>query len=186
MFVHMSKVVMVWSFGYILLHQKILQKSGYSSTLYEKEYLEIRPEFLKKDITEEIRGEYHLRTISSVQLHSQRQRWYLNGTKRVPRDLKLTPFKCFIWYCEDGSLYKKKSRKSPYQSIKLCTMGFPREDNLFLIENLKAVLGIKEGIRLDKENNIILNKYPAGLFLKYINRGSPCPGMNYKFPLLSE
>ncbi|MFX1514020.1 MAG: hypothetical protein ACFFCQ_15685, partial [Promethearchaeota archaeon] len=168
--------------GYILLHQMILQESGYPSTLVEKDYIEKRPRFLKKGITEEIRGEYHLRTISSIQLYKQRQRWYLNGKKRVPRDLKLTPFKCYIWYCEDGTLHRKQSRTSPFQAIKLCTMGFQREENLFLIKRLKTILGVKEGIRLNKRNNIILNKYPAELFLKYINRGSPCPGMNYKFP----
>jgi hypothetical protein len=46
---------------------------------------------------------YHFNTISTVQLHEQRQRWYQNGIKTVPDDLCLSRETLLCWWIGDGT-----------------------------------------------------------------------------------
>jgi beta-phosphoglucomutase-like phosphatase (HAD superfamily)/dTDP-glucose pyrophosphorylase len=39
----------------------------------------------------------------------QRKRWYVNGKKIVPLDIKLTPISIATWYMDDGHLMKKQN-----------------------------------------------------------------------------
>ena len=45
----------------------------------------------------------HLYTPVYMELKEQRQRWYPEGVKLVPRDLRLTPMVLAQWFCGDGS-----------------------------------------------------------------------------------
>src|SRR5208283_1932567 len=45
------------------------------------------------------------RTRVSEVFTAYKDKWYPNGEKIVPRDLKLTPLICAIWFCDDGSIY---------------------------------------------------------------------------------
>lgn len=51
---------------------------------------------------------YHFNTISTVQLHEQRQRWYGSGLKRVPADLNMSRETLLHWWIGDGSFNKRK------------------------------------------------------------------------------
>lgn len=63
-----------------------------------------------------------------------RQKWYPNGIKIVPQDIKLSKLIMQIWYCDDGSI--EIISKNSFR-IKLCTHGFLKEESEFLIELLK-------------------------------------------------
>ncbi len=49
---------------------------------------------------------YHFNTISTIQLHEQRQRWYGSGIKRVPTDLHMSHEVLLHWWIGDGSFNK--------------------------------------------------------------------------------
>lgn len=62
-------------------------------------------------------------------------KWYPNGTKIVPKDVKLTPLSIAIWLCDDGciSLHHKK-----YNLITttFATNGFSKKDTEWLADQL--------------------------------------------------
>lgn len=62
-----------------------------------------------------------------------RRKWYPNGKKIVPRDLKITPKVLLFWFLGDGMKSGKDSGAS------LCTDDFSKEDNLFLVEQLTNI-----------------------------------------------
>jgi len=53
----------------------------------------------------------------------QYNRWYPDGIKHIPHDLKLTPLACLIWYIGDGCLMNGNT-----QAIKLSTQCFLKEE----------------------------------------------------------
>jgi hypothetical protein len=89
------------------------------------------------------------------------------------------------WYLEDGSLRLGKKRKRVkryvFDNILLSTQGFKREGNIFLVESLKKVLNVKEGVLIDKDNTIRFNKKLALKFLEYIGNKAPIKCFEYKF-----
>ncbi|MFX1250122.1 MAG: hypothetical protein ACFFCZ_00730, partial [Promethearchaeota archaeon] len=82
-------------------------------------------------IPEEIR----IRTMSTVQLYRQYQRWYPGGLKHVPSNVKLPPETLHNWFIGDGSALST--------AIKLSTHGFSLSENKFLANLLSRVAGIK-------------------------------------------
>jgi transposase-like protein len=64
---------------------------------------------------------WYCKTPYCTNLHDQRQRWYPNGIKIVPKDIKITPTMMLWWYLGDG--YKTK-----YGAV-LCTDSFIKNDN---------------------------------------------------------
>lgn len=82
-------------------------------------------------------GEYLLlRSLNYVELVTERQRWYPNGKKIVPRDLRLTPAVLLHWFCGDGRGGDRKG------TLGFCTDGFTVEDVDFLVGRLRIDLGV--------------------------------------------
>ena len=122
---------------------------------------------------------WKLWTKCNPDLTNQHNRWYPNGVKIVPKDLELTPLVCYHWYIGDGYFGKSNN-------IDLYSLGFSKEENIFLIKLLSG-LGINAVLR---ETNkypsgtkyfIALGKFEAKKFLEYIG---PCTveDYNYKWP----
>jgi len=76
-----------------------------------------------------------LRTLKYVQFTEQRSRWYPNGTKIVPKDIKLTPISIAQWYWGDGGLLDNG------RSIYFCTDSFSMNDVEFLRKKLYDIYG---------------------------------------------
>lgn len=60
-----------------------------------------------------------------------KQKWYPEGIKIVPRDLKLTSLICAIWFCDDGSITYTGPNKTG-RRISLYADSFIKEDCIFL------------------------------------------------------
>ena len=60
-------------------------------------------------------------------------KWYANGYKSVPQDLKLTPLILATWFADDGSVVVKKRT----YTAKLATHGFSKKEVKFLQKQLK-------------------------------------------------
>jgi len=118
---------------------------------------------------------YHYQSCSYVELLSIRKKWYPEGKKIVPKDIKLTSLTCRQWVIGDGSLMKSKAG-SPY--IKLATCGFIISDVKWLIKQLKN-LNFKV-TRWPSCNTISISIYSTKDFLDYIGK-SPVECYSYKF-----
>ena len=118
---------------------------------------------------------YNYESSSYVELLSIRKRWYPNGHKIIPKDLKLTPLTCRQWYIGDGGLIHKKKRR-PY--ILLATYGFPISDVKWLVEQLNE-LRFKV-TRQFSDNGIYISTKSTKQFLDYIGQ-SPVKCYQYKF-----
>lgn len=109
-----------------------------------------------------------------------RKKWYPNGKKIIPKDLKLTPIICLYWYLDDGSLDKKDG------GILLNTCQFT-EENLrkTVIPQLEQILDSGEDtikIHFDRQyTRIFISKRFVNIFLEYIGGKSPIKEFNYKF-----
>ena len=60
---------------------------------------------------------YHeFRTRATRELYDYYHRWYINGIKRVPRDIHITPTALLHWFMDDGSAYHRR-RSSPTKQV---------------------------------------------------------------------
>ncbi|MFQ5978325.1 MAG: helix-turn-helix domain-containing protein [Candidatus Heimdallarchaeota archaeon] len=150
---------------YIHYAKSIVEKAGYRCNVNQY-------------TTKRKTTQFILTTIYSKQLHALREKFYPEDNKIVPDDIELTPKVCLYWFLEDGCLESKRQRIT---GINLSTIGFPLSDNMQLVEKLKTILKVGEGIRLTNQNYIRLNKLPALKFIKYIGEHSPVKCFKYKF-----
>lgn len=112
-----------------------------------------------------------------------RRRWYPEGKKIVPRDLKLTPRMLAWWYMDDGSVCighnrtGGQRRKTPLEKYRLYTNGFTQEDVEFLASLLLSEFGIESKvysytmgpfIQMNKENGRKLTAIVAPYVLPQI------------------
>lgn len=67
---------------------------------------------------------YVMRTYTNETFTDEYHKWYKNGIKEIPKDLKLTPLMCNIWYIGDGGICR--SNRSEW--IKLSTQCFSKEE----------------------------------------------------------
>ncbi len=111
------------------------------------------------------------------------KRWYKNGSKRVPNDLRLSPELCLRWYIDDGSM-----RSTQGMQITLHTDGFlkPEVENLCRKFNgigIPAKVGLV-GYRKDGETKCTIRIFGKDVisFLKYIGP-SPVKSYAYKWHL---
>ena len=112
-----------------------------------------------------------------------RRRWYKNGKKIVPNNLKINTLTLAHWFMGDGYTSWKDTAKSKTQIV-LCTEGFGLEDNL----KLKALLENQNyhfwlGTRKRKEHtqlNLGLTK--SYEVFDFLNRVEPfiTPSFQYK------
>jgi hypothetical protein len=91
-----------------------------------------------------------LKTRYYVFLTEQRRRWYPNGTKCIPKDVRLTPVSIAHWYFGDGCVGCKGYH------AKFCTDAFPSNDVDILMERLHDTFGW-EPVR-EQRNRILLCK----------------------------
>jgi len=77
----------------------------------------------------------HLYTPAYVEMQAERARWYPDGTKIVPRDLRLTPLVVAHWFAGDGT-YNTNG------TLTFCTNSFSADEVDFLIERLATDLNI--------------------------------------------
>lgn len=82
-------------------------------------------------------------------------RWYFNGKKIIPNDLKLTPLTCSIWFYDDGSLEKSKKNNGRLK-LKLSSHSFTKEENLFLIKQMNELLSANFLIVNEKKHSYIV------------------------------
>ncbi|MBI4771356.1 MAG: hypothetical protein HY784_13350 [Chloroflexi bacterium] len=91
------------------------------------------------------RDTYEVDLKALIWTRQQKERWYPQGKKRVPRDLVLTDITLAAWYLDDGSLGLYK--------IVFATNAFPVEDVAWLI-GLLSDRGISS--RVTTQNTILL------------------------------
>ena len=74
-------------------------------------------------------------TKTHADFQQQRKRWYPNGIKKIPEDVKLTPLSVLLWYLGDGYLDTKWG-------------------NIFLYTNSFDVMDVKRVVELLQTKNI--------------------------------
>jgi hypothetical protein len=114
----------------------------------------------------------NLQSHSYRTFHDFRLRWYPEGSKRIPRDLRLTRDVLLQAYLSDGSYYKE---------VFICTNGFTVPDVGFLQGLIEKEVGITTRIRLDAGKPVIvIRKSDAPAFFSYIGP-SPVKCYEYKW-----
>lgn len=109
----------------------------------------VKPEWVKK-----YNRFYHtMRSLSHKELKPIYRDWYPesnNFKKLVPRNIELTPETLLHWFMDDGySCYRKlKTKVSSY--IGFCSESFSKEDNEFLIEQMKNNFNLSVTLRKTK------------------------------------
>jgi hypothetical protein len=122
---------------------------------------------------------------TTYQLHTKRllsrslrDKWYPNGIKAIPKDIKLTPLTCLYWYIDDGSLEKVGGR------IQLSTMSFKEIELITLIlPQLEKILNAESGeikiyIERGRYPKIHIPRRFVERFLNYIGE---CPIEEYDY-----
>lgn len=72
-------------------------------------------------------------------LRTEYDRWYPDGAKRVPSDVRLTPLSVRAWFLEDGNL-SSDNRRDNVKTVTLCTECFTDVGRETLISGLKRRL----------------------------------------------
>jgi len=94
------------------------------------------------------------------------QEWYPEREKIIPKDLKLTPLICAIWFCDDGCIFVDERDRL---HVKLSTHGFPNEDTKWLAGYMRLLLGEHFSIGYDHDHAFIIGADAASKSLiKYI------------------
>lgn len=114
---------------------------------------------------------YHFKSHMFHDLLNESRRWYKDGSKIVPKDVRVTKKSCYWWFIGDG--YTLSSTGNVY----LCTDSFKREENIFLIEKLK-MLGFDTSLM--KNNRIRFKKEDSFKFLNWID-DNKIKEYNYKW-----
>jgi len=190
---NLSQEAREWINGELLGDGSLISRSPYSARVsYSSKYPEYCQYVLKTlvsfgieqsgKITERYHKEndyysYRYQSRDYVELLSIRNRWYPEGKKIVPKDIKLTPLTLRQHYIGDGCLIhhrKEKPKERPY--IHLCTYGFLISDVEWLVNELNK-LGFK-ATRRNFDNVIRISTFSTQDFLNYIGE---CPVECYKY-----
>jgi len=106
----------------------------------------------------------------------QAKRWYPNGKKIVPLDVRITPISIMLWYLGDGSA----GTRGIATNLSLATCSFtPEENNNILIPKL-AKISIRCTYGKQK-NDIIVCSDSIKTFFDTIGHKSPISCYDYKF-----
>ncbi len=93
----------------------------------------------------------YLRTNFSVQIYDLYRKWYPNGRKIVPKNLKMTPTTLLHWHVGDGGCYS--------YGITLCTDNFNQDEVSFLAKLIKKAINT-DNIRIYQVNKSKRDKSP--------------------------
>ena len=110
---------------------------------------------------------FHSKSKSFVEIGDFHKRWYKDGKKIIPKDLKLTPEVCYWWYLGDGSIVD--------YGIKLSTDGFDLKFVKFLVRSLNDI-GFQS--TYIESNRIRIKSESVDDFLNYIGK---CRVSCYKY-----
>lgn len=108
-------------------------------------------------------------------IKKQRQRWYPDGIKIVPKDVKIDITSVLMLYLGDGCLHKTRG------NITLYTLSFTEEENEFLVHKLSCIGISSRVIPVKKHFAIYLSRPNAEEFLKILGGISPIRCYDYKF-----
>ena len=78
----------------------------------------------------------HLYTPAYTHIQDQRRRWYPEGVKIVPQDIRLTPMVAAQWFCGDGTGGKSST-------LTLYTNSFTEADVDLLVACMRRDLGVR-------------------------------------------
>lgn len=121
-------------------------------------------------------------TLTHPDIVAQARRWYPNGKKIVPQDVRITPTSIFLWYLGDGSLFV--NHRKNITVLRLATCSFSRSDiKNVLLPKLRA-LGI-DCTRQKWKNDIVISPRSVGRFFEIIGNRSPFEQYQYKFDMPS-
>jgi hypothetical protein len=112
-------------------------------------------------------------------LYLQYQRWYKDGKKQPPSDVRITPTSVMMWYLGDGSAVVDNEKHTV--SVRLSTDGFEPDGVEFLAQRLKDVAGIS--CHRNSDNRIQVEARGISKFFDFIGRNSPVDCYAYKFEL---
>lgn len=107
-------------------------------------------------------------------LTEQRKRWYIDGVKRLPNDIQLTPTSMLHWYIGDGSLFPKRGCLN---TIEFAAHSFSFEEREVLKSQIQDI-GLSSGNW--KNGIIVIHKRSIFDFIDYIGE-CPSPCYQYKW-----
>ena len=82
---------------------------------------------------------YHAATYSYRELGELQRKWYPNGKKIVPKDIKLTPTVLAHWHLGDGHLHKERKNGASWNQVSIATQSFTKEDVELLVDKLASI-----------------------------------------------
>lgn len=115
-------------------------------------------------------------TLTHPDIVEQAKRWYPNGKKIVPLDVRITPTSLSLWYLGDGSI----SKMGVSFFIRLATCGFTPEEVENILMPKLSTLGLNVGRHVAK-NDIRISGDSLKKFFDIIGHKSPIKCYNYKF-----
>ena len=83
---------------------------------------------------------YTLTTKTNKLLTEVSNKWYIDGKKTVPNDIKLEPESIAIWFADDGSILKTSNTRL---RIKFSTNSFSKDEVFFLKTKLDDLYNVK-------------------------------------------
>lgn len=98
------------------------------------------------------------------------KKWYPDKIKIVPRDIAFSPISLLIWFLDDGCVHFDKSKNCSVLRLDLSTMGFTKDENIFLSQKLSEY--IKEEVRVLSQKGkyyLRLTNVPARKFISIID-----------------
>lgn len=122
------------------------------------------------------------RSLTHPDIVKQYQRWYVNGTKDIPDDVRITPTSVLLWYLGDGSICSDESTN--YSAVRLATCAFSPERIESILMVKLASVGV-ECVREKSKNDIRIRTASIGSFFDFIGRSSPIPCYAHKFDVPS-
>jgi hypothetical protein len=132
---------------------------------------------------------WHFRTGLYESLRLWRQRWYPDGRKHIPRDVRVSPLALLAWYLGDGSLhYRRRQAGVPIAEAILCTDGFLSDEVMWLAAQLRERTGLKwyasdVGVRCNGERKARICLPASDLVAFFSLVGScPVPSLGHRWP----
>ena len=120
-----------------------------------------------------------IRTKVDLFFTKQHNRWYPNGKKVIPKDIKINKDMLLWWYIGDGHLHRKKSRPN-YRRVELATDSFDRRDISNCIEKIKIFLREDDNIYIEN-NEIMIAKKSLHNFANLLKDSCTIMDYSYKF-----
>lgn len=118
---------------------------------------------------------FFLKSISNYTLLEWRNKWYPNGIKIIPNDIKLDIWCCYWWFIGDGFLRNK--------CVNLCTDSFTKEDNEMIVNKFKE---IGYNTIVSSRNRIVFKREDSKRFLEWIKKENYLNIYDYKWMKINE